>query len=168
MCLGSESLRSWNTPAPKVFISHLLCLAQTVDSAGLFILFFYVKGYSEPHFFHRPDPSDTICSSWGEKKPRWATGLSKCLLYVGLRRKWLNEMIDQCLSQDCSGRFLILETEWLYFTISKSMINPTFQSCESTNEEKWNDLGPLSDISLSVKNPRPETPLSPLCCFKDT
>lgn len=58
---------------------------------------------------------------------------------------------------------LTLETEWLYFTISKSMINPMFQSRESTNEEKWNDLGPLSDISLSIKNPRPETPLSPLC-----
>lgn len=66
MCLGSESLRSWNTPAPKVFISHLLCLAQMVDSAGLFVLFFYVKGYSEPHFFTIQTP--LIVSAVPEEK----------------------------------------------------------------------------------------------------
>lgn len=46
----------FTAPAPEVFISHLLCLAQMVDSAGLFLLFFYVKGYFEPCFFHVQTP----------------------------------------------------------------------------------------------------------------
>lgn len=51
-------------PLPlKYLFSHLLCLAQMVDSAGLFVLFFYVKGYFEPCFFHHPDSSDCIRSS---------------------------------------------------------------------------------------------------------
>jgi hypothetical protein len=27
-------------PLPRVFIAHLLCLAQMIDSAGMFVLFF--------------------------------------------------------------------------------------------------------------------------------
>lgn len=65
--------------------------------------------------------------------------------------------------------FLTLEKEWLYFKISESMwINPTFQSSESTDEDKCKDLGPLPDFSLSVKNPRMETPLSALYRLRDT
>lgn len=44
----------------------------------------------------------------------------------------------------------------------RAWINLTFQSSESSNEEKWNDVGPVSETSLSIKNPRPETPLA-LC-----
>lgn len=49
-----------------------------------------------------------------------------------------------------------------YFQIPKSVDKPTFQSSESTNEEKWNDVGPLLETSLSIKIPRMETPLA-LC-----
>lgn len=44
----------------------------------------------------------------------------------------------------------------------RAWINPTFQISKSTNEEKWNDFDPLSEISLSMKNPRLETTLA-LC-----
>lgn len=42
----------------------------------------------------------------------------------------------------------------------RAWINPTFQSSESSNEEKWNDFGPVSETSRSIKHPRPETPLA--------
>lgn len=46
-----------DTPSPKVFIAHLLCLAQMLDDAGLFVLFFYVKG-----IFHHPVQTPLITS----------------------------------------------------------------------------------------------------------
>lgn len=50
-----------------------------------------------------------------------------------------------------------------YFKIPKSVVDkPTFQSSESTNEEKRNDVGPLLESSLSIKILRMDTPL-PLC-----
>lgn len=34
----------------------------------------------------------------------------------------------------------------------RAWINPTFQSSEASEEDRWNDIGPISETSLSKKN----------------
>lgn len=77
------------------------------------------------------------------KEVRLTNGsLQVSLLYLQLRGKQFKEKMSAS-QQGCTGRFFnSLEREWLYFQIPKSVAKPTFQSSESTNEEKWNDAGP--------------------------
>lgn len=110
-------------PPCKVFISHLHCLAQMVDSAGLFN-FFFCKRLFWAMFLSMSSivPFDFISSSWVRK--RVTNGpLKVCLLYLCWKRRQLNKISTS--QEDWTGMFLTLKkNSCFYVEIPKNMDKP--------------------------------------------
>lgn len=174
MCLGFKRLHFHNAPAPEVFISHLLCLAQIVDSAGLFgfflVFFFFLgKRLLWALFLSLSRPLWLYIQFLSRKEAKVTNGsLKVSLLYLRLRSKPLNEKISAS-QEDCTGRFLTLEKEWL-FPISKYQrvwINPHSKVVSPLMRKNGMTLVPSSRLLLYKESQAGDTP-GPLYWFKDT
>lgn len=169
MCLGFERLHFHNAPAPEVFISHLLCLAQIVDSAGLFFFFFLGKRLFWALFLSLSRPLWLYLQLLSRKEAKVTDGsLKVSLLYLRLRSKPLNEKISAS-QEDCTGRFLSLEKEGL-FPISKYQrvwINPHSKVVRPLMRKNGMTLVPSPRLLLYKESQAGDTP-GPLYWFKDT
>lgn len=139
-----------------------------VDSAGLFVLFLFYKGYFEPCFFHHPHPSDCTCSSWVGKRSGWPMGLCKWVSSTynwgvsSSRRRWVPP------SRAALGGFLIpWKGNGSISKYQRAWRNPHSKVVSPLMRKNGTMLAPLRVFSVYKDSQDGDTP-SPLYWFKDT
>lgn len=100
-------------PSPKVFIAHLLCLAQMVDSASFFTFIFFCRRLFWAQF-HSPSSPDSLNSlgtpEWKRTQgDQWASRSPLHMMWRGDDAKGLGHRRKTAL-----GRFLTLWKKRLF------------------------------------------------------